>query len=213
MKLVARRAVRATVFRMCRLSAALASAFILLTVLVETGVTAGIDRRGVEHLSPLADSNWSLLTSFADPLVTAAVFGAAFLVLRSRGATTAAWAWVAALAIGLLVEVVCKATIDQIAFSPEERVFDVFSLAKSYPSGHAMRAVLLAGVGTAVAPRFARIWIAYAAFVGVWVVVSGMHLVTDAVGGVLLGSALVAAVNCRWPTGRVRQAGVVDSSA
>ena len=195
---------------MCRLSAALASAFILLTVLVDTGVTAGLDRYGADNLSPLADSSWSLLTSAADPFVTAAVFGAAFLVLRSRGATAAAWAWVAALAIGLLVEVVCKAAVDQIAFSPEERIFDLFSLAKSFPSGHAMRAVLLAGVGTAVAPRYARIWIAYATFVGVWVVVSGMHLVTDAIGGVLLGAALVTAVNCRWPTGRVRRAGVVD---
>jgi undecaprenyl-diphosphatase len=195
---------------MCRLSAALASAFVLLTVLVDTGVTAGLDRRGMNHLAPLAGSNWTLLATAADPIVTAALFGAAFLVLRSRGATTAAWAWIAALAIGLLVEVVCKAAIDQIAFSPEERVFDLFSLAKSFPSGHAMRAVLLAGVGTAVAPRYARIWIAYAAFVGVWVVVSGMHLVSDAVGGVLLGAALVAAVNCRWPTGRVRRAGVVD---
>ena len=75
-----------------------------------------------------------------------------------------------------------------------------------------MRAVLLAGLATAVMPRYAWVWGSYAAFVVVWVVVSGMHLVSDAAGGALLGATLVTAVNCHGTRalGRVRRAGVVD---
>ena len=114
--------------------------------------------------------------------------------------------------IGLIVEVVCKAWVDQIPFAPVERIFDVVSLTNSYPSGHAMRAVLLAGLATAVMPRYVWLWTSYAAFVVVWVVVSGMHLVSDAAGGALLGATLVTAVNCHRTRalGRVRGAGVVD---
>ena len=195
---------------MCRLSAALACAFVALTGLVHTGVTAGFDDRAQRNVEPLAEGHWSALTVAADPLITIALFAGSFVALRRRGELAAAWAWVGALALGLSIEVACKYWVDQIPFAAAERVFDVVSLAGSYPSGHAMRAVLLAGLGSVVLPRYRPVWIAYAVFVAVWVVVSGMHLVTDAAGGVLLGGALVAAVTCRWPAGRVRGAGVVD---
>jgi membrane-associated phospholipid phosphatase len=73
-----------------------------------------------------------------------------------------------------------------------------------------MRGVLLAGLATALMPRWVIVWWGYAVFVGFWVVVSGMHLATDAVGGLLLGGALVAAVNCPRPSGGVRASEVVD---
>ena len=96
------------------------------------------------HLDLLEDTDWAWLTAVADPFVTAALFAAGFLVLRRRSPRTQqAWAWVVAVVIGLIVEVVCKAWVDQIPFAPVERIFDVVSLTNSYPSGHAMRAVLL----------------------------------------------------------------------
>lgn len=183
---------------MPRITAALASAFVLLTVLVQAGVTAGLDRRLEPHVAPLAQSDWPWVAVFADPVVTSALFAGGFVLLWRRGFRAAAAAWVVALIAGLAIEVVLKATLGQIAFAPEERVFDLISLSRSYPSGHAMRAVLLAGLATALWPRYVWAWIGYAAFVAVWVVVCGMHLVSDAVGGVLLGATLVAAVDCRW---------------
>ncbi len=197
---------------MCRLTVALASAFIMLTLFVQAGVVSGIDRRLDRHLDLLGGTNWSWLAVVADPFVTAALFAAGFLVLRRRSQTQQAWAWVLALVIGLIVEVAFKAWVDQIPFAPAERIFDLVSLSNTYPSGHAMRAVLLAGLATAVMPRYAWVWVSYAAFVVVWVVVSGMHLVSDAAGGALLGATLVTAVNCHRTRalGRARGAGVVD---
>jgi membrane-associated phospholipid phosphatase len=196
---------------MSRLTAALGGAFLVLTLLVQTGATATFDRRLEPHVAPLADGDWNILVIVADPVVTVAIFAAGFIVLRRRGRSGAAWAWCLALAAGMAIEVLFKAVVEQIPFAAEERVLDLFSLTHTYPSGHAMRAVLLAGLGVALVPRLARLWIACAGFVAVWVVVSGMHLVTDAMGGVLLGCTLVAAVNCRW--GGAGRPEVVDSSA
>ena len=122
----------------------------MLTLFVQTGVVSGIDRRLDRHLDLLGGTNWSWLAVLADPFVTAALFAAGFLVLRRRSQTQQAWAWVAALVIGLIVEVAFKAWVDQIPFAPAERIFDLVALTNTYPSGHAMRAVLLAGLATAV---------------------------------------------------------------
>ena len=62
-----------------------------------------------------------------------------------------------------------------------------------------MRVVLLAGLAAATMPRLTPVWYGYAAFVVVGVVLTGMHLASDAVGGALLGGSLAAGVHCRWP--------------
>jgi membrane-associated phospholipid phosphatase len=180
-----------------RLAVGLGVAFLALTVAVQMGATAPLDRLIERHTGTLANGNWSLLAFAADPLVVTVVFAAALLAGWRRSATVHPLAWAAAFLVGQLVELALKWQVGQIPFNEPERVLGVWVLAGSYPSGHAMRAVLLAGVASAVAPRWRWLWIAYAAGVSTWVLISGMHLSTDTLGGVLLGATLVAAVN-RW---------------
>jgi membrane-associated phospholipid phosphatase len=180
-----------------RLAVGLGAAFLALTVAVQMGATAPLDRLLERHTGALANGNWSLLAYAADPLVVTVAFAAALLAGWRRSATMHPLAWAAAFLFGQLVELALKWQVGQIPFNEPERVLGVWALAGSYPSGHAMRGVLLAGVATAVAPRWRWLWIAYAAGISAWVLVSGMHLSTDTLGGVLLGAALVAAVS-RW---------------
>jgi membrane-associated phospholipid phosphatase len=180
-----------------RLAVGLGAAFLALTVAVQIGATAPLDRLLEQHTGTLASGNWSLLALAADPFVVTVVFAAALLAMWRRSATVHPLAWAAAFLFGQLVEMALKWHVGQIPFNEPERVLGVWMLAGSYPSGHAMRAVLLAGVASAVAPRWRWLWIAYAAGMSAWVLVSGMHLSTDTLGGVLLGAMLVAAVN-RW---------------
>ncbi len=180
-----------------RLAVGLGAAFLALTVAVQIGATAPLDRLLEQHTGTLASGNWSLLELAADPFVVTVVFAAALLAMWRRSATAHPLAWAAAFLFGQLVEMALKWHVGQIPFNEPERVLGVWMLAGSYPSGHAMRAVLLAGVASAVAPRWRCLWIAYAAGMSAWVLVSGMHLSTDTLGGVLLGAMLVAAVN-RW---------------
>ncbi len=180
-----------------RLAVGLGAAFLALTVAVQIGATAPVDRLLEQHTGALASGNWSLLELAADPFVVTVVFAAALLAMWRRSATVHPLAWAAAFLFGQLVEMALKWHVGQIPFNEPERVLGVWMLAGSYPSGHAMRAVLLAGVASAVAPRWRWLWIAYAAGMSAWVLVSGMHLSTDTLGGVLLGAMLVAAVN-RW---------------
>jgi membrane-associated phospholipid phosphatase len=179
------------------LAVGLGAAFLTLTVAVQIGATAALDRLLERHTGILASGNWSLLASAADPFVVTVVFAAALLAMWRRSATVHPLVWAAAFLFGQLVELTLKWHVGQIPFNDPERVLGVWVLAGSYPSGHAMRAVLLAGVASAVAPRWTWLWIAYAAGISAWVLISGMHLATDTLGGVLLGATLVAAVN-RW---------------
>ena len=180
-----------------RLAVGLGAAFLALTVAVQIGATAPFDRLLERHTGALANGSWSLLAYAADPFVVPMVFAAALLAMSRRSATVHPLAWAAAFLCGQLVELALKWQVGQIPFNEPERVLGVWALAGSYPSGHAMRAVLLAGVASAVAPRWRWLWIAYAAGISAWVLISGMHLCTDTIGGILLGATLVAAVN-RW---------------
>ncbi len=180
-----------------RLAVGLGAAFLALTVAVQMGATAPLDRLLERHTGALANGNWSLLAYAADPFVVTVAFAAALLAGWRRSATVHPLAWAAAFLVGQLVELALKWQVGQIPFNEPERVLGVWVLPGSYPSGHAMRAVLLAGVASAVAPRWRWLWIAYAAGLSAWVLMSGMHLCTDTLGGVLLGATLVAAVN-RW---------------
>jgi len=162
----------------------------LLAVLVQAGVTHSLDRYTLDHLQPLATGSWSDLTLPADPLVAAVAVAAGTVVLARRDGWRRAWPWPAALLLSVAVEAAGKEWVSQIPFAAPERVLDLFSLPGTFPSGHTARAAILAGLVCALRPRLWRWAVGSAAFVAVWVVVSGMHVASDALGGLLLGAGL-----------------------
>jgi membrane-associated phospholipid phosphatase len=99
-------------------------------------------------------------------------------------------AWLVALGAGFAVEIAGKELIGQIDYAAHERVFDLFTLPRSFPSGHSLRAVLLAGLATALWPRVRGWAIAWAIATAAMTEVCGMHVPTDVLGGLVAGFAL-----------------------
>ena len=114
----------------------------------------------------------------------------------------AAFAWPAALALAFVVEIVCKLAVDQ----HRSGVWHGFGLTfdSSFPSGHMLRAILLAGVATAVWSGLRGPMTLWCVAVAGSLLVSGWHLPTDIAGGVLAGLALAG-----WAAG-YEEAGAVD---
>lgn len=83
-----------------------------------------------------------------------------------------------------------------------------------YPSGHTMRGVILAGVLAAAFPRARLPLIVWAAANAALVETTGMHPLSEVVGGLLGGAALVA---CVWAARRTRAEdeapGTVDTAS
>ena len=67
-----------------RLAVGLGAAFLALTVAVQIGATAPVDRLLEQHTGTLASGNWSLLALAADPFVVTVVFAAALLAMWRR---------------------------------------------------------------------------------------------------------------------------------
>jgi MYXO-CTERM domain-containing protein len=176
-----------------------AAGFIVLAVLVQATDFDRLNSFARRHLEPLAEGRGHpRLNNLAEAVVSpAAPTTAALLILVVaallwiRRRRLEAIAWPAALAAGLLVELVSKVLIDQ----HRSGVWHGFGLTldSSFPSGHMLRAIVLAGAAAAVWPR-SRIWLAaWCAAVAISLQLSGWHLPTDIAGGVLAGLALAAA--------------------
>ena len=71
----------------------------------------------------------------------------------------------------------------------------------SFPSGHTMRAIVLAGALATAWPRFRWLAILWAAATVALIEISGMHSPSEVVGGVLGGLALIGAA---WAAGGMR---------
>jgi membrane-associated phospholipid phosphatase len=113
------------------------------------------------------------------------IVAAACLRLRRRAGVTLATAYV----VGNVVEVVAKATLTRPALHAHG--MHVTGFDASYPSGHTIRAVLVA---TAVAwawPRLGALAAAWAVVSIVLLVVGGQHVPSDVAGGLLIAAALV----------------------
>ena len=185
---------------MCRRSAAalaLALAFAALAGLVAAGALTGVDQWAVDHLMPgarfrpggapplsdglvpLRHAHWDGALAAAADLVT---LPASFLV------ALAITAWRSrVLAVALLaavgVEVLCKEVIVRPAL--HRGALHVAAFDSSYPSGHALRTVLVAA---ALWPLVRWAAVPWAAASFVLLEVAGWHTPSDIVGGVLLGA-------------------------
>ncbi len=129
-------------------------------------------------------------------LVSCALVAGGVWLLARRGLAGEAATWAAVFVAGNVVEVVSKHLLTRPplrAPSPGGLVH-VVALDASYPSGHALRIVLVAALVVRLRPRLwpaAVLWVAAAAAL---LVASRAHTVTDVAGGMLLAGFLLACV-------------------
>lgn len=169
----------------------------VLAVLVQATDFDRLNSFAVHHLQPLASGRGhptlgtlaELVVSPASPTSAALVMAVVASLLYLRGRRAEALAWPAALLAAYAVELACKLLISQ----HRSGVWHGFGLTldSSFPSGHMLRAILLAGAISALWPWLRRPLTWWCAAVAVCLLTSGWHLPTDIVGGILAGMALV----------------------
>jgi membrane-associated phospholipid phosphatase len=145
----------------------------------------------------LPQTTWSLGGSLVDlwtypaaVLPSALLVLAAALALRRSGRAGAAGAWAAAWLAANAAEVAVKAAVERPTLHSSSGI-DLSGLDHSYPSGHALRALVAAAALTAAWRRAAPA-LAWALSVPVALVLLGDHTPTDVVGGVLFALCVIA---------------------
>jgi membrane-associated phospholipid phosphatase len=186
------------VSRLSRSAALLAGAFAALAVLVAVGAFTRLDQWSIDHvmpgasfhhvqgglvdgLVPLFHSRWGSPFAVAVNLVT---LPASFLIaLAITFACSRAFGIVLTAAVA--VEVLCKEVLVRPAL--HHGSFHIAAFDSSFPSGHALRTVIVAGAIASTQPR-ARTFVAAWAIGSIAVLLlAGWHTPTDLAGGVLLG--------------------------
>jgi membrane-associated phospholipid phosphatase len=214
---------------------AVAAAFGVLAALVVSGRLSGLDQYALDHwmhgldakraddkLPPLTgifmpfaiSDSWSqklldLATYPASILVSAVVFGLGGLVLWLRGSRTVAVACWATWFVANALEAGTKLALTKPALHREQGgvTYHVVPFDHSFPSGHTVRAVLLAAV-------IALVWRRYAWPAAVWallvvpvcLVAASAHVPSDVAGGLLFGLLVVLVVAAALGPERLRQA-------
>ncbi len=194
------------------MAAAVALSLALLASLVVSGALSPLDQYAVDHWMPHFDPSdgstslhiahqfyphlgsplqafCNLWTFPASVIVSGAVISVCCLALARRGHRTAAVAWLIAWIVANAIEVVGKSVLHRPglhALEAGSRVsFDSFG--HSFPSGHALRAVVMAALLAAVWRRTAWPAFIWAAIAVPALVVNAGHTPSDVVGGALLG--------------------------
>jgi membrane-associated phospholipid phosphatase len=150
--------------------------------------------------SPHGDAAIRLVTDLwtlpASPLVSALLFGGGCLLLLRGRRRSAAAAWAGAWVAGNAVEALTKHALERPALYALEHGIriHVADFDHSYPSGHALRSVLLAGLVAALLPRLRAASALWAAAVLPLLLVAGFHTPSDLAGGALLAGLLLALV-------------------
>jgi membrane-associated phospholipid phosphatase len=192
------------VFR--RSAAVLAAAYATLAVLVATGALTRVDQWGVDHLMPSAsfrhaqagwleaavpllhqrfDSPLSIATDVVT-LPVAALVSLAIVLAASRVAGTGL---VVAWALGSAIELLCKHVLVRPAL--HDGSFHIAAFDSSFPSGHALRAVLVAFAIARSWPRVRPLAVAWVVASVVLLQLAGWHTPSDLAGGLLLGGLAV----------------------
>ena len=212
--------------------AGLAVAYVTLAALVVGGALTSVDRYALVHWMPGFDPDkvsrsvppvngvfmpFNLGTAWwqkaldvstypASVLVSVLVFGLAAAVLVRRGAPVAAGAWVTAYVGANVLEVILKAVFRRPAlYRPYDGVsYHATIFDHAFPSGHAMRAVLVAGVIAFVWRRFTWPAAVWAALVPVLLVAGSAHVPSDVAGGAIFGLIAVLATHAALPAARTR---------
>jgi membrane-associated phospholipid phosphatase len=198
----------------------LAAALIVLTVLVVAGAVTSLDQFSLDHLmpwlvpgSPAGSSTAGFYRPFTlhsataikildlwtypcSVLVSGVVVTAACAVLWRRLGTVAAFAPAAAWVIGNAIEVAGKHFIVRPALYGTANGLRVHVTAfdDSFPSGHMIRGLLVAGAVVLVWKRATRWAVIWAVLVAPALVLQAAHTITDVVGGALVGVLLLVPV-------------------
>jgi membrane-associated phospholipid phosphatase len=188
-----------------RNAALLAGAFAALAALVATGACTRVDQWAVDELMPgatfrheggglleglvpLLHSNWDSGYAIAANIVT---LPASFLISLAIGYVCSR-ALAATLLAAVAVETLCKELLTRPALY--DGSFHITPFDSSFPSGHALRTVIVAAVVAWRWPRARHGAVAWAIVSLVLIQLTGWHTPTDIVGGVILaGLALLGA--------------------
>jgi membrane-associated phospholipid phosphatase len=187
------------VSRLSRSAALFSGAFAALAVLVAAGAFTRLDQWAVDHLMPgasfhhrqggllealvpLLHSRWDSPFSVAVNVVT---LPASFLVALAI-AFACSRVFAIALVAAVAVEVLCKEALARPAL--HDGSFHIASFDSSFPSGHALRTVIVAVAIASIRPRAGRFAAAWAIASIVLLLLAGWHTPTDLAGGLLLGA-------------------------
>ena len=202
---------------MSRLSTALlACAFAALAALVAAGRFTRVDQWAVDHLMPgakagnrggdlldglvpLLHANWNSAYAIANIVTLPASFlvalAIAFAYSRVLGAMLLA---------AVAVEVLCKELITRPALYSKS--FHVAAFDSSFPSGHALRTVIVAAAVAWTWPRARGLAVAWAIASLALLELAGWHTPTDIAGGMLLGALALLGARGAGALGRRRLA-------
>ncbi len=186
-------------YRISRATLWWSAAFVALGVLVQATDFDRLNAFSERHLQPIAPGTGhprlndvaEAIVSPGGPLVSAVIIGIAAVLLWIAGRWREALAWPLAYAAAIAVEIVSKVLIQQ----HRSGVWHGFGLTfdSSFPSGHMLRAILVAGAVAALVPRLRPLLVLWCGVVAACMLVTGFHLPTDIAGGFLAGMALLTA--------------------
>ena len=135
----------------------------------------------LDGLVPLLHSRWGSPFAVAVNLVT--LPASFFVALAIAFACSRAFGILLAAAVA--VEVLCKEVLVRPAL--HHGSFHIAAFDSSFPSGHALRTVIVAGAIASTRPRTRLFAAAWAIAAVVLLLLAGWHTPTDLAGGVLLG--------------------------
>jgi membrane-associated phospholipid phosphatase len=200
-----------------RSAALLAGAFAALAALIAAGAFTRLDQWAVDHLMPgasfhneggglleglvpLLHSNWSSGYSIAANIVT---LPASFLISLAI-AFVCSRSLAAALIAAVAVEALCKEVLARPALY--DGSFHIAPFDSSFPSGHALRAVIVAAAIAWRWPRSRPLAAAWAVVSLVLIQLAGWHTPTDIAGGVILAGLALLGARAAGALGRRRLA-------
>jgi membrane-associated phospholipid phosphatase len=203
--------------------AGLAAVYAALATLVATGALNGIDQWSIDNLMPgaggggdapstleaavpLLHSNWSSWLHVVTNVVTVPAQGiVSLLILLAIGRQGRLLGWLLAWLGANAVEYVCKSVIVRPPlFGPEGHIAGFDS---SFPSGHTLRAAILAVALATLWPRAKWLLAAWAGATFVLLEVAGHHVPSDIVGGAVLATFVLGVLGLLPRGGAARALG------
>jgi membrane-associated phospholipid phosphatase len=211
-----------------RVAVAAALAFATLAGLVASDATTALDqwagthampfagapeqpRTALESLVPLLHADLHPAGAVATQVVTLPgqvvvsfllVLVAARMLAR-RGRLAAAIGWTTAWILAVGVEVVCRHTLVRPPLHRDG--VHVVDFDSSWPSGHALRCMIVAAAIGAIWPQLRGVLALWVATAAVMLELAGFHTPTDVLGGLLLATVAIACVALFERSGLLRR--------